>query len=184
MIKPDLSLVLKRKLPALKRLFESDPRVLAVWLFGSQADETAGPNSDIDLGVWFDRELTLDEQLTFEVSTSETLGTDAVDVVNLFHAKLPIRSRAIRGKLLYEKDSVRVSDFIERTLIEYPDYALFLKQFDEDYFAGLRKDYARFKPRKNQRTSTGYRRESGKARNTARQIRASSARRRAGNSRR
>jgi predicted nucleotidyltransferase len=48
-MKPNLGAVLKRKLPALKRLFENAPRVLGVWPFGSQADGTATPYSDSDL---------------------------------------------------------------------------------------------------------------------------------------
>ncbi len=47
----DLRLTLKRKLPALKRLFARNPLVLGVWLFGSQADGTAHAGSDIDFGA-------------------------------------------------------------------------------------------------------------------------------------
>lgn len=67
---------LKRKLTALERLFKNDPRVLGVFLFGSQADGTAHAQSDIDLGVLFDRELTPDERLGFEVAVCAVLKTE------------------------------------------------------------------------------------------------------------
>jgi len=114
--------VLKQKMAALRRLFASDPRVLGVFLFGSQADGTATPRSDIDLAVLFARELTLREELTFESAMSNELGTDAIDVVNLNRANLLLRFRAISGKLLYARDQVRVADFIEDTLIAYRDF--------------------------------------------------------------
>jgi predicted nucleotidyltransferase len=132
-----LSLVLKRKLPALNRLLESDPRVLGVFLFGSQVEVSATPRSDIDLGVLFNHELTLNEELAFEVAVSEVLGTDDVDVVDLNRASLLFRFRAIAGKLLYERDYVRISDFIERTLIEYRDFEPRAQAALRDYFAAL-----------------------------------------------
>ena len=151
-MKRNLSRVLKQKMPALKKLFARDPRVLGVFLFGSQVDGTATARSDIDLAVLFDRDLELNEELAFEVAVSEVLGTDDVDVVNLNRASLLFRYRAIAGKLLYERDYVRVSDFIERTLKEYPDYQWFLDRFDEDYFAGMRQDYGKFRYSPHQRT--------------------------------
>ncbi len=155
-MKRNLSRVLKQKMPALKKFFASDPRVLGVWLFGSQADGTATPRSDIDLAVLFDRELDTMEQLGFEVAVTEILNIDDVDVVNLNRVSLLFKHRAIEGKLLYERDYVRVSDFIERTLIEYPDYAWFLDRFNADYSEGMRKDYGRFRYHKNHRTQKTY----------------------------
>ncbi|MDE3091671.1 MAG: nucleotidyltransferase domain-containing protein [Chloroflexota bacterium] len=139
-------------MPALKKLFASDPRVLGVWLFGSQADGTATARSDIDLAVLFDRDMTLDEELTFQVAVCDTIGAyDDVDIVNLNRAALLLQRRAIAGELVYERDYARVSDFVERILIEYPDYGRFLDRFNTDYLEGMRQDYARFRYQKNYR---------------------------------
>ena len=164
----NLARLLKQKLPKLKRLFASDPRVLGVFLFGSQADRTATPRSDIDLAVLFERDLTLHEELGFEVAVSQALGTDDVDVLNLNNASLLFRRRAISGKLIYERDYVRVSDFIERVLIEYPDFEQLLDRFNADYFAGMRQDYARFRRPANQRTPKNNRKQLANARDAAR----------------
>ncbi len=125
------------KMTALKKLFARDPRVLGVFLFGSQVDGYATTRSDIDLAVLFDRDLSLEEELAFEVATSQALGADNVDIVNLNRANLLLRFRAISGQLLYERDGERVSDFVERTLIEYRDFEPRAQAALRDYVASL-----------------------------------------------
>lgn len=112
----NLPRVLKQKMSELKKLFARDPRVLGVWLLGSQADGTATPRSDIDFAV-------------------------------------------LAGNLLYERDYARVSDFVERILIEYPDYAQFLERFNADFLAGVRQNYGRFRYSKNHRAQKGHRKQ-------------------------
>jgi predicted nucleotidyltransferase len=124
-------------MPALKRTFKADARVLGVFLFGSQADATATLRSDIDLAVLFDCDLALADELKFEVAVSDALGTDEVDVVNLNHANLLLRFRAISGKLLYQREETRVSDFVERTIIEYRDFEPRAQAALRDYLAAL-----------------------------------------------
>lgn len=149
----NLAITLRRKLPELKRLFEKEPLVLGVWLFGSQADGTANEWSDVDLAVLYDREASWNEQMGFEVAICEILGTQDVDVVDLRRVNLELRHRALSGRLLYERDYVRVSDFLEETLVKYPDYAYALERFNEDYFEGMRQDYAKYRFKAHRRTS-------------------------------
>lgn len=125
------------KMTALKKLLARDPRVLGVFLFGSQVDGYATPRSDIDLAVLFDRDLSLEEELAFEVATSQALGADNVDIVNLNRANLLLRFRAISGQLLYERHEERVSDFIEGTLIEHRDFEPRAQAALRDYIATL-----------------------------------------------
>ncbi|RIK27277.1 MAG: hypothetical protein DCC52_09485 [Chloroflexi bacterium] len=115
----DLRLALKRKLPALKRLFANNPLVMGVWLFGSQADGTATRESDIDFGVLFAREVTLDEHLTLEAAMDEILRNGDFDVVDVQRVDLRMKHRVISGKLLYERDGIQVSDFVEQVLRLY-----------------------------------------------------------------
>ena len=165
----NLPRVLKQKMSELKKLFARDPRVLGVWLLGSQADGTATPRSDIDLAVLFERDLTLDEELTFQVAICDTLGVyDKVDIVDLNRATPQEQRRAIAGNLLYERDYARVSDFVERILIEYPDYAQFLDRFNADFLAGVRQNYGRFRYSKNHRAQKGHRKQPAAAGSEAR----------------
>jgi predicted nucleotidyltransferase len=136
-MKRNLSRVLKQKLPALKKFFASDPHVLGVWLFGSQTDSTATAQSDIDLAVLFDHDIDLKEEIQFEIAVSNILKTDAVDIVNLNRASLLFRFRAVAGRLLYERDFVRVANFIEQTLIAYRDFEPRAQRALRDFFATL-----------------------------------------------
>jgi predicted nucleotidyltransferase len=133
----ELEVRLKDLVPHLREF----PNVLAVFLFGSQADGYATPESDIDLGVLFAREPDLEEELDLEVTLCDLLGTERVDVVNLNRADLLLRHRAISGRLIYERDAERVSDFIEETILRYIDYEPDLRAFYRDYDQALEEAY-------------------------------------------
>jgi predicted nucleotidyltransferase len=129
--------VLRTKLPRLKKLLAKDPRVLGVFLFGSQVEGTATPRSDLDLAVLFDRDLSLREELEVDVAISEVLDAFDVDLVNLNRANLAIQFRAIAGQIVYERDPVQISDFIERVLIETRDFAPRAEAALRDYMESL-----------------------------------------------
>jgi|YNPNPStandDraft_1061719.scaffolds.fasta_scaffold03579_11 predicted nucleotidyltransferase len=131
-------------LPQLRKLRESlgrYPNVLAVFLFGSQVDGYATPQSDIDLAVLFERDPDLEEELALGAALCQILETERVDVVNLNRAHLLLRHRAICGRLLYERDAERVSDFIESTIRRYVDYAPDLAAYYRDYDRALEEAY-------------------------------------------
>ena len=134
--------ILEKQMPQLLSVATSQPRVLAVFLFGSLADGYATPQSDIDLGVLFDRATNLKAELGFAVQVSAALGTDQVDVVNLNRANLLLRFRAVAGKLLYERDTVRVSDFIEQTVNDHRAFEPRAQAMLRDYFDSLGEAYA------------------------------------------
>jgi predicted nucleotidyltransferase len=73
------------------------PGVVAASLIGSQASGSAGPLSDVDLGVWLLPELTAPERyqhaLELQRTACEALGTDEVDLVVLNDAS-PLRKPA------------------------------------------------------------------------------------------
>jgi predicted nucleotidyltransferase len=78
-----------------------------VYLYGSVARGTAGPQSDIDIGVLFSRRppATLDSQ-PYEVEADlERLLGRAVQVVELNRAPVDLRARVLReGRLLVDLD--------------------------------------------------------------------------------
>lgn len=99
---------MKSALPinALRTLFESHQVKLA-YLFGSQAHGTAGPLSDIDLAIVFDRNLSIQDQKqkleTLNQALSTLLKTDHIDLVNLASTTDPLlKHRAVfSGQCLY-----------------------------------------------------------------------------------
>jgi len=79
-------------LEALQRRFASDEHVILAYLFGSQADGTAGPQSDYDIALLVRQpSLALQARLAHEIGI--ILGTDRVDVVLLNRALVELGLR-------------------------------------------------------------------------------------------
>ena len=100
--------------------------VIAAMLIGSQARGTAGPLSDVDVGVWHEPGLTpsarLDLRLALTDAAARALGTDEVDVVLLNRATPLMRHRAVRdGVRLVERDFRARVRFEARAILDYLD---------------------------------------------------------------
>ncbi|WP_376790958.1 nucleotidyltransferase domain-containing protein [Thermoflexus sp.] len=99
------------------------------------------PESDVDLDVLFDRDPSLEEELDVGAAAEEALGMERVDIINPNRAHLLLRYRAIGGLLIYERDPIRASDFIEETIIRYMDYEPDLRAVYRDYDRALEEAY-------------------------------------------
>ncbi len=132
---------LLERLEGLRPIFESEPRVLAVFLFGSYVDGYAMPWSDIDLAVLYDEEVGWREHLRLDVRVSEALGTNEVDFLNLRSLPLSLQHRAIAGRLIYERDPARVSDYIQWVIVRYLDFLPDEEAFYREYDLSLETDY-------------------------------------------
>ena len=135
-----------RKMPvelqAWKEFFQSRVDVAAVYLFGLFGTEFEHPQSDIDLGIVFTREVTLPEELTLDVALSLHVRHDRIDLVNLNRAPIALQFRALKeGLLVYEGDYLKHSDFIEFVIKTYPDYAVKYAIFSHDYEQALKEEY-------------------------------------------
>ena len=115
---------------ALDRLTHALDRegVVAAMLIGSQARGTAGPLSDVDVGVWhvsgLDPTARLRLRLDLMRDASEALGTPEVDVVPLNDATPLMRHRAIRdGRRLVERDRDERVRLETRAILDYLDTA-------------------------------------------------------------
>ena len=120
-------MMLDDRLDQLHHLLDNCPRVLATFVFGSQADGYATPRSDVDLAILFDGQVPLDEQLALQVKIEEILSRD-VDLISINEASLLLRHRALKGRLVFERDSIAVSNLIEDTLRRYRDFAPRLRE--------------------------------------------------------
>ncbi len=128
----------------LQKALSSRDDVAAAYLFGSYGTEYETEYSDIDLGIIFLPGINADfkRELELEVALSLALGTDRLDVVNLNKAPIQLRYRAIsEGRLIYEADYISTSDFIEKTLKYYLDYAYYLKSFFRERNKALKEAY-------------------------------------------
>lgn len=127
---------IRQRVAALRSLFEADSRIVGVFLFGSQAEDSAMPHSDVDLGILFESDIDLKAELALEVNVRRALGGVPVDVVNLNRANQRLRFAVLRGRVVFERNPVAVSDFIEATLRIQRDFAWRRKADLRDYFHG------------------------------------------------
>lgn len=129
----------------IKCFFSKKQNIAAVYLFGSFGTEYENKFSDIDLGIIFMPGVLmgLQDELDLEARLSLYLKTDNIDLVNLNKAPLYLRFQAITdGKLIYEKDYIATSNFIENTYRYYFDYSYHLKIMKQERTKSLKEAYA------------------------------------------
>ncbi len=110
-------------LASLARWLETEPGVVAAWLFGSRARGDAGPDSDTDVAVLIDASLAdLDRlrlRLRWMVEAAERLNVpdDQVDLILLPDAGAFVTHAVLRdGRLLVDRDPDARIDFQVRAL--------------------------------------------------------------------
>jgi predicted nucleotidyltransferase len=106
--------------------------IAAAYLFGSVARGTAGPGSDVDVGILYleDPPLTLDG-MGFQLEGAiESLLRIPVQVVVLNHAPVDLTVRVLRdGKLLVDRDRPKRIRFEVKTRFEFLDLEPYLKMY-------------------------------------------------------
>ena len=121
----------------LVEIFRRYPEILAVYLFGSYADGTARPDSDIDLGI-LPRTPEFHKRLLDLLADFTRAGYDRVDVVFLDQADLTTRYEIVRrNTLLYAAPDFDHGTYFSRTLREYWDFEPYLRIVREAYKARL-----------------------------------------------
>ncbi len=113
-----------------KKMFAKYPQVKLAYLFGSQANGTAGPISDYDFAVYLKEKNSrkrFDIRLKLMSQLSLLLKTDGVDVIVINDTESPdLKYNIIKeGKLILEKQPYKI--LIEPQIInEYFDFNLSL----------------------------------------------------------
>lgn len=97
---------------ALRELGERDPRIVALYLFGSRGRREETPESDADVGVLFDRhqERSLRDILLLEDILERRLGLK-VDVVDAGRASAFLALDIIRGERVFCVDPDPCDEF-------------------------------------------------------------------------
>ena len=133
----------KIKLPTDKL---NELKVGLVYLFGSEAEETAGPLSDVDIGIVFaDPKITRGDTLKIynELYNMLTDFFDMrnfrnMDIVFLERASLELRFDVIsHGVVLFEISSDFRMDFEEHVAALYRDFKPLLQEFNSSILARI-----------------------------------------------
>lgn len=105
--------------PALAILRREAPEIAGVYLFGSVADGTDRPNSDVDLAIYAGRPLARMRVLDLQGAVADALRRD-VDLVDLASASTILQVQAIgEGRLVYTSDPDAVGLFEVRVMRDY-----------------------------------------------------------------
>jgi len=131
---------MKVSLGAVRRLFASEEHIILAYLFGSQANGTAGPQSDYDIALLVRQpSLALQARLAHEIGT--ILGTDRVDVVFLNRAPVELAYAVIaQGQLLYQRSVAERVEFEAKVLSLYADYLPILRRQREEILKDVGKE--------------------------------------------
>lgn len=111
---PDLDTVCRR--------LRDDPRVQAIYLFGSTATGETHARSDVDLAVLLDGPISLGDELRMRAIAVEELHRDDVDFVVLNHATPLLRYEVVtRGRRLFSRDDAASDAYEHRAIMTYMD---------------------------------------------------------------
>src|SRR4051812_21991458 len=91
---------------ACREIAATEPRIMAIYLFGSRARGDARPDSDVDLAALFTEPVDLGVLVTLENRFEERLGA-RVDLINVGTCNAFLALDVIRGERLYCTDPVR-----------------------------------------------------------------------------
>ena len=102
-------------------------QIILVYLFGSEAKGTSHKESDIDIGILFDKKVDSKNYLKLEGQLIELFSkkfpAKEINIVNLNIASPLLKQTVIlEGKLLYAKNEIERILFQIQTLHQYEDY--------------------------------------------------------------
>src|SRR5262249_27820525 len=108
----------------LRATLQTEPAVVAAYVFGSVASGAAGPLSDIDVALLVDgpqeRRAVCDRMTDV---LARRLHTSHVDVISLSDAPVPLRYRVVRdGRLVLSRDARLIERFVAETILQYLDF--------------------------------------------------------------
>jgi len=121
-----------KKIPLLISKLEKEDEIIALYLFGSAAQESLKPLSDLDFAVLTDKNKdSLNLHLKLIGIVSEIMNTDDFDLVLLNNAPPRLAHNILKtGKLLFCKKKERLINFIEKNNIQYSDFKYYKDQFN------------------------------------------------------
>ncbi len=118
----------------LEKFFKSfQPEIILAIIFGSYGTEQQRADSDLDFAVLFNNQVDIYAEMRLLSGLTDLLGIENIDLVNLNKASIVVQHEALAGKFIYEKDPIITSDYFEKVVKYYCDYAPVLNKFDREF---------------------------------------------------
>lgn len=135
-------LQIKNEIEELRNYFKSNDNILSVYIFGSYGTDMQTGLSDIDIAILFNEDISFLKELKYSAEISSIIRRDDIDVINLNNAPIYLQHDILlKGEKIYEKESVKTQDFIEKVLEEHHDYGIILFKYQQDFQKGLEEEY-------------------------------------------
>ncbi|EQB86320.1 hypothetical protein M918_15390 [Clostridium sp. BL8] len=110
-------------------------KIVGVWIIGSYGTEYQREDSDIDFAILFQNDLSLMEEMDVACKISDAIAYENVDIINLKKAPILLQFKTIKeGRTLYERDYIKVSDYIEYVLNRYREEKHRIEAFRKDFY--------------------------------------------------
>lgn len=133
--------ILKKKTEILITDFLKDhiPGIIAIYIFGSMADNSETPESDIDIAFLTFQKISAVEKWKIQEELASNLNQD-VDLIDLKDATTILRTEVVeKGKLIFSGDSYQVNHFEMITYSMYAD----LNESRQDILTDYKEKYGR-----------------------------------------
>jgi predicted nucleotidyltransferase len=114
----------------LRELVARFPQIRVAALFGSMARGTARPDSDIDVAVQADKELSADEHIAITEAIALAFNR-SVDLVDLRTAGQPLLDQIVRTGIQVIGTRHQWGDLIYRNIMENEDFVPYQKRILE-----------------------------------------------------
>lgn len=142
--KPEKIKLLEEQFRKMVEFVKQQDYILAFYLYGSYGTKMQTPLSDVDLAILPMPEIRLDLQKELELSCQfEEIGdNEDINLINLARVPVTLQMNVVEGgKLLYCRDRILLTNFLEQVIRRYCDFETDLKSLYRDFDIGLREEF-------------------------------------------
>ena len=111
-------------------VFREESNVESAYLFGSYSKGSETVNSDLDIGVFFNKKPDIMQLGSLRADLQTKLHFENIDLVVLNNASPILRFEAVTGQKIFSRDRSKEAELISLTAREYEDeMGMFNKAF-------------------------------------------------------
>ena len=101
--------------------------LITVWVFGSSQNGCLKQNSDLDFGLFYSLQPTIDDLATLRAKLQLALAIEEIDLIVLNKANPILKFEAVSGRMLFCRDVENCSGFVSLCAREYEEAIAFLE---------------------------------------------------------